>query len=108
MNKKRPKQLSAIKIKDFELSDASPTLSNFRLVNCCDKVDEVVIDVDVLYKGLIRFVLNTTYTPIETSVVGVSFKKQFNMDLTIKITEIVCILRVCLHPYALGKPWWIN
>lgn len=92
-------------MKDFELSDAAPLLSNFRLVHCCDKADEVVLDVDVLYRGLIRFVLNTTYTPIETSVAGVSFKKQFNMDLTIRITEAACVMRVCYHPYALGKPW---
>jgi len=64
-----------------------------------------MFDVDGLYSGLIKFVLNTTYTPVDTSVAGVSIKKQFNMDLTIKVTEIVCILRVCFHPYALGKPW---
>lgn len=64
-----------------------------------------MFDFDLTYQGMIRFVLNTTYTPIETSVGSVSIKKQFNLDLTIRVSEIIAIVRFCLHPYAMGKPW---
>lgn len=77
-------------------------------MHCCDRTDEVVFDVDLTFQGLVKFVLNTTYTPIETSVGSVSFKKQFNLDLTIKVSEIVAIMRFCYHPYGMGKPWWTH
>lgn len=53
-----------IKVKDFQVSSDAPTVSNFRLVHCCDRADEIMFDVDLTYNGLMAFVLNTTYTAV--------------------------------------------
>jgi hypothetical protein len=69
LNKKRPPALSKIIVTDFKVSNDSPTFSDMRVVRCCDGVDELIFDIDVIYKGHISIVCNTTLN-VSTSLVS--------------------------------------
>ena len=68
LNKKRPPALSKIIVTDFKVSNTSPTLSDLRVANCCDTVDELIFDIDIIYQGHISITCNTTLN-VDTSFV---------------------------------------
>lgn len=108
LNKKRPAQFSEINVKNFEVSNSPPVLKNFRLITCCDKTDELVFDFDLTYKGRIGIILGTVYKPNGLIISNLSPKKEFDIDLSIVISELVSVMRVSITPYSKAKPWLIN
>ena len=75
LNKKRPPALSKIIVTDFKVSNASPTVSDIRVVCCCDIIDELIFDVDIIYQGCISIICNTTLN-VDTFLVILSAEKR--------------------------------